>query len=620
MQLEQCLLESGTSHLRAIAAYRKIEFHPNPSRAEVLSVLRDRLSGLTRDDKEFCGLNAWEREILNQVSDAGGVIPASDLEKSWGSDDPEVDRRWFWHKTVSRGLARLRLAGFLYCVRDPGADEPVYAFPDEYRSILAMERIAVSNSDYAPYQYCTTGYAILTDMYHLLQYIEEYRVRSLRTGKLAKRHKPLIAAKLDRLTPVCRTRDEAYIDLLYSLATGMGFIIQRKSGLAVDRCVSEWFSRSQFLQMKDLFEIWLENEEPDDAIVLSGVLVKSAGLRHPWRRVKRAVLGLVEILPDNWVTIDEVAMLMQSNRPHFYRSDYAEGLWQLIDRISRVPVQPGEIWDHLEKSVIRYLMTEPLAWLGLLETGLDRNGHWEGVIVSRIGRCLLSGSCGQLEDQTSDVQTPLNKLIVQADFDVLAPAGMVLAVRDRLEKIADFVAGGHLQRYRISRSSVATALETGLTADDIIEFLETASSSGLPQNVKRSLQDWIDEFGKIEIRSGIVMTTEDEYILHEVMTQPSTARLIGDRIGPQASWIEKECCSALVNELKRIGYMPRLLTGTDGELASISLKLDSEEAEYLFTLLNDKLQSVPGITGPNEKRKIQRLLERIGCALADGSR
>lgn len=617
MQLDQCLFESGTSHLRAVAAFRNIEFSFNPSRAEVIAVLMKRLSGIASDDEVFGSLNEWEKEILFQVSEAGGMIAAGDLEKSWGSDDPEVDRRWFWHKAVSRGLARLRLAGFIFCIRHPDSGEQAYVLPEEFNHLLSMKPIEQIESAYAPFEYVSIGTSILSDIYHMLQYIEEYRVRPLRSGKLAKRHKPIIIDKFDQLTPLDRVRDESYIDLLFSLITELGFIVQRKNGLMVSRRVDDWLSRSRYEQIENLYSVWLDQEEPDDKTVLADLIVHSAGLRHPWRRVKRVLINFMRILPDGWVSFDRIVSLLQIQRPHFYRSRHAHGLWQLTERATRASIPSEKIWDNLERRVLIYLLTGPLTWMGLVDLGKDQEGRWEGFVISPIGRAVINGDSGRMPDDTGETSTPLNRIIIQSDFDVLAPAGIVLSVRNRLERIAQLVSGGHVQRYHISRETIAAALESGLTSGDIIQFLETNSSAPLPQNVRTSILDWIGEFGKIEIREGMAVLAEDEYILQNILSHPATGRLVGDRIGPRAAWLDGCNCEELVNELKRIGYLPRVRKLRTGGVASISLLLDTADAEYLFALLNDRLEQLHETSDRKSASRLEMLLERLEKTMAD---
>jgi hypothetical protein len=62
--------------------------------------------------------------------------------------------------------------------------------------------------------------------------------------------------------------------------------------------------------------------------------------------------------------------------------------------------------------------------------------------------------------------------------------------------------GGLVQTFALTRDSVYQALESGLTLEEIRQFLLTHSKTGLPDNVARSLSDWGHK------REALVLRTE----------------------------------------------------------------------------------------------------------------
>jgi hypothetical protein len=618
MDLEQCLHESATSHLRAVAAFRKIDMGANPARSDVIAVVRDRLLESIPNDAVMRDLNDGEKEILLQVRDAGGSIPVSELEKSWGSDDPDVARRWFWHKSVSRGLARLRLTGLLYCLRGQNEKNGVYVLPEEFYRLLNLSAVDLSDYQYAPYQFATARMIILSDMYYLLQYMNEYNVRKLRNGGLAKRHKPLIIKKLNALTPATLPRDEPYVTMLFSIACELGFISHHGLKIIIDPKVTTWFGKSQIEQVHDLYRAWLKRDIYGDLNGFSTVVITTAGLRHPFSRVKRAVTGVLSVLPQNqWIPMETLSGYFRRHRPYFYRPDHSPDLWQIKHAATKENIPPGAVWDNLEKNLIEQLITQSLAWFGLVDIGLSTDGRFEAFMINRLGSAIMSGkpelTLNDHQHESASV-SQMNTIVIQPDFEVLASAGMVLSIRDKLEKIAECISGGHLQKYRITRNRVARALENGFDGKSILAFLDSVSRTNLPQNVKTSIQDWIDEFGKVEITRAVIMRTENPYLLQEVLANPGISGVIDQQIGPETATVSAGDLDHLITELKRMGHLPKVNIDTHGS-APISLKMDRATAGFLLHLLNDTLSR--GSSDQQENLMLAKLLERLTQHLSE---
>ncbi len=618
MNLEHCLMETETSHLRAVAEFVQVDTGANPSRSDVISKLRYLFLTDTFGVQVFEKLNLFEKEILYQILEAGGSIPVSEIEKSWGADDPEVARRWFWHRTVSSGLSRLRLSGLLYCVRHQDYDTRAYVLPKEFHSIVCIPPFEGIDHDYAPYHYQATGFTILSDVFYYLQYLSEYRVKVLTSGTPAKRHKLAIIKKLEALIPSDRKRDEPYIDLLFTLADKLGFITRRRNIFEVTSHASQWFDLSQTDQIKDLYSAWKHLGNTNEINVSDNVVLTAAGIQHPVQRVKHAITSIIDLLPlEKWISLETVSDHFKHRRPYFFRPDLSPGLWRLKDKQTQQIIPDDAVWEHLERHLIITVTTRRLAWLGLLDVGLSKHGKPEALMLNQLGLYVFGNSNSNSAEMNSvnisDPSLAVNKVIVQPDFEILAPAGLVLSVRNRLENIAEVISGGHMQQYRITRNTIASALESGIRGFEIIEFLELISRTTVPQNVKTSIEDWIDEFGKINVSKGIVLTTSDHYIMKELFAHSAIYDLLGHRISSRAVWISKNNVNCLFAELKRIGYLPKIdpELRKSADLASISLNIDRDATHYLLGLLQDEIRNAEKMTRLKNRKTVTELIEKL---------
>jgi len=614
MRLQQCLHETNTSHLRAISAYRKINTGENPTQAQLISVLKKELTQESKCKALIEMMNGSESEIVQQIRDAGGSHNAAELEKSWGCDDPDVAKRWFWHEKVSSGLARLRLAGILFLVYKETESEKHYVLPEEFHDWFSLPPLIEKTKGYAPYTYFAAELNLLSDIFHVLQYFEQFRVRVLRNGNLPKRHKNILIKRLNELAPSEHPRDLHYIEFIFELLTAAEFLNLRRGILIVSVSMKTWFARTPAEQIQDIFRIWMSSDKQFDIEAICGNTIESAGLRHPVKRVKLAFIELVKRLPRRWIKLSDISEYFYRYRPFFFRTDHSEGLWRLTDRDTGELISGDKTWDCLEIRILNFLIGNILVWMGLIALGIDKNSKADGCYLTPLGNLVLCGDSNSVEHE---IEPPLNKLIIQADFEILAPAAIVLSVRDYLEKVAEFVCGGYIQRYRLTRDSIAKAMESGLEAGEIMNFLEKASEGNLPGNIRASLSDWMDEFGQIDFSKRILLSTRDEYLMLEIMSRPAISKFIEKQIGPSAALIRELDADSLVSEIKRAGYLPRVTINkkTNANLASISLNLDSSSADFLALALKEWMKNSEYALSNKEEFLANKLIEQLNIIL-----
>lgn len=616
MQLKQCLMEVNTSLLNAIASYRRFDVGDAVDRGQLIISLGKRLGDRQSFQATVNKLTSWEHEIIYQLCEAGGQINRRQMQATWGNDDHELDKRWFWHEHVSRGLSRLRLAGILFLTRVPGASEPVYTFPVEYQSQFLSPPFIISHGEYAPYSYYDFDTTILSDIYQMSLYFEQFRVRSLRNGSLPKRNKSILLDRLEDITPAIAPRTPGYLELIFQILLKLGFVTQIKGQIRSTEPMKDWLKLSPYNQIRSLFDSWMEMDDQVDLESICQTKIVSAGLRHPVSHVKRSVIELLKDLPEQWISMDDLSKYFQHNRPFFFRPDHSPGIWRLIDDSNNESIQARGIWNRLEHRILQYMIEQCLAAFGLVSVGLDSAGNIEGFHITQTGKALLHRNPAILGGIPGK---PLNEIIIQPDFAVMAPSSLVLSVRDRLQTVAEFVQGGHMQTYRLTRNSIAHALESGMVSGEILHFLESVARDGLPPNVRMSVSDWIEEFGKIEFSHQVVMRTDDEFLMQEILSRPVTNKLIQEQLGSTAAVVDQDNVETIIAEMKRIGYLPRFAGQTNGtgNMVPISLTLAVEDVEFLRSLLMEKMKDECEVIDNNEEIRMLKIVESLAKSLGD---
>ncbi|NBI30672.1 helicase-associated domain-containing protein [Chengkuizengella marina] len=165
---------------------------------------------------------------------------------------------------------------------------------------------------------------------------------------------------------------------------------------------------------------------------------------------------------------------------------------------------------------------------------------------------------------------------IQADYEVLVPSNVPFHIRWELESMSEMTNSDVIMHYSITKKSIKTARQNGRTTNDIIEFLNKYSKYGLPDNVKKSVEDWSEQVGKIVFQEVLLLRCADEKTFHQLNDNPLFQPYIITKLGEKDFIIQKNLLKELINKLEKNGYTPLFS----------SLKQGSEDEKVQFPSFN----------------------------------
>jgi hypothetical protein len=172
--------------------------------------------------------------------------------------------------------------------------------------------------------------------------------------------------------------------------------------------------------------------------------------------------------------------------------------------------------------------------LGLVE-GSDR------VTLTAAARLLFGG--GQVEEVLSGGPVTF---VVQADHSLIAPPDLAADVAATLERFAHLESDAGARIYRIDERGVASAIDGGTEADEILAFLARHAPTGVPSNVERTVTDVADRHGKLQVGSGATWIASDD------------PALISRAVGVKAAKLTAISPTSAVSSLPRTKVMTAL--------------------------------------------------------------
>ena len=413
------------------------------------------------------------------------------------------------------GSSLIHLHGLGYLMPVEGENGPVWVIPDDLRDKLqagpeAGSQPQLQGTLFWPEETYSRGPVLLHDLISLLTACRDGAFRLTRAGSINSRsvqqqREVSLAPVPDELAAQLGVSERwrQPLPLLVEFSRETGLIEQQRETMLLTGAVVHWMLRPDEDLAREFLH-WVRKRYWPDSL-------RSDALLH--------------------------TLLSAESDTGWYRRNEAEQ--------SRKEHQP----PSTDWSGWRGEMAWVLVNLGLLE--LARQGSEWGWRPTGLGN-----RCVGIHRQEGP--TPENWWTVQANFEVVAYRGLPLAQRWHLDQMAEFCGGESALRHVITRKSVYRALQDRSTAEDIITFLETGNASPLPQNLRASIEQWGQTFGRLVFQRLIVLRCDDAQLAREIWHVPDCACYLQGQLGDRDLIVAEEHWQDLQHALEENGYLPRV--------------------------------------------------------------
>ncbi len=229
--------------------------------------------------------------------------------------------------------------------------------------------------------------------------------------------------------------------------------------------------------------------------------------------------------------------------------------------------------DALEARFVDGVLTGFLALSGLVELGYEGE-RLVAFRLSPIGQAVL----GQAAPAAA-AAAEQGRVILQPNFQLVAMGPVPLATLAWLDLFAEREqADRGAFAYRLSRESVYRAQQAGMGVSEIVRFLEEAGHVELPQNVRRSLEEWAAHHQRIVFRSGVsLLQAATPELLQELLADPAMASCQARAVTPELALLAGDGQEQLVAALVARGLFPAV-SGADPQSADSSVIVEADGA------------------------------------------
>ncbi len=319
----------------------------------------------------------------------------------------------------------------------------------------------------------------------------------------------------------------AAVALLVALSSSMGLAAHEgdvfKPAPAQAR---RWLEESRPRQVRALAEAWRNCTLFNDLLYTPGLQVEEANWRGDPLLARQTILTFLEMVPPaDWWPLDDLVEQVYTEEPDFQRpaGDYQS--WYIRDAETGEYLRGFENWDRVDGAVLRFILTGPMHWLGLVDLG-------DGGTLCRLtvyGRALCG--TGDWPDPAEDRPS----LDTAPDGTIHAPRTLSRYERFQLARITEWTAAGDPYTYRLTPSSLERAAAQGIQADAVQAFLRRTSGGTLPESVVQMLSQW-ERTGSADlwITHAVILRANSPDALQAILETPDLRRYLGAALGPTA--------------------------------------------------------------------------------------
>jgi hypothetical protein len=238
-----------------------------------------------------------------------------------------------------------------------------------------------------------------------------------------------------------------------------------------------------------------------------------------------------------------------------------------------------KIFEQLEAEFVSACLSGFLYQLGVVELGQETGGEDPGQIQTWHAFRLTPLGHAALRQDSADALPAghTGKVVIQPNFQIMALGPVGLDVLAQLDLFADREqADRGAFQYRLSRDSVYRAQQSELPVTDIIAFLENQGHAELPQNVRRSLDEWAGHHQRIVFRCGIdLLQAANSDLLEKLRQEPSTGKFLARPVTREVALVKRSRQPQLNNALLEQGFLPAV-SGANPEAADRSVIVEPD--------------------------------------------
>jgi hypothetical protein len=319
---------------------------------------------------------------------------------------------------------------------------------------------------------------------------------------------------------------------MVALALDMGLATPNENALLkpVAATARTWLDASRPAQVRALVDAWLKSATFNELWHTPGLIPERAGWSNDPALARKVVFRFLELVPlTDWWPVEELVDAVKEDEPDFQRPGGDYESWYIRDAQTTNYLRGFESWDQVDGAVLRFILTGPMHYLGLIDVASDE----AACRLNAYGRALVPDGGEWPRGGAASEGGPLR---VHADGLIEVPRTTSRFERFQVARFTMWERAADPFLYRVTADGIAIAKRQGLRADQIVTFLRRVVEGQLPDDLARQIEAW----GKaaagepVTVSRLVVLRTPGPELMDMILNTPALRRYVGAQLGPTA--------------------------------------------------------------------------------------
>jgi hypothetical protein len=267
---------------------------------------------------------------------------------------------------------------------------------------------------------------------------------------------------------------------------------------------------------------------------------------------RRTVLEYINQIPlRSWWDLNSFIVTIRDRQPGFQRPAGDFDSWYFRDIRNGTFLRGFENWDAIEGAMLQYLITGPMHWLGVADLG--RANHEGQTTAFR-----LTPASAVLSDPETllTIKESTASATIHSDGRIVVPRRALRALR---YQIARFTSWEPIDAadysYRLTPTGLKIAFDQGLELSHVFAILKSAGEEPIPTSLRKALERWGGRGSEGRFRRETILQLRDPDVLPELQGDRTTARYLGEVLGPTTVIVREKDLPQLCSAAARLGIL-----------------------------------------------------------------
>jgi hypothetical protein len=307
-------------------------------------------------------------------------------------------------------------------------------------------------------------------------------------------------------------------------------------------------SREKSLMM--LTNHWIESKQLNEMELMPDFIIEGV-LDRNHHNVRQFLLDQISLVPvGQWWNLESFVSYVFQTNPDFQRPAGNYDTWYIKKAETGEYLRGFEHWDAIDGAYIRFMLTGPLFWLGLVDLACSESDN-------KIQAFKCSQWCANLlSNHPPDAIKPEDvKLLIDSYGKIVIPLRFSRSIRYQISRFCDW--NGKSKdgyAFQISPVSLQRAKDQGLKISHFLKIVQSVLPHPFPPKLKSALENWEHHGTQAHFTQAILLHLADPEAINQLQNT-SAKKFVQAILNPNTVAVLPNGVEQVRKTLIEMGYL-----------------------------------------------------------------